>query len=61
MESELWLSFLLFQDIEEGSMQHWKTQPSPEVAIRYWNLPVSLFLSCIIQRFNEVDTGLTQP
>ncbi|KAL4228363.1 hypothetical protein ACF0H5_011411 [Mactra antiquata] len=26
------------QDIENGSMQHWKTQPSPQVAIDYWKL-----------------------
>ncbi|CAL1544207.1 unnamed protein product [Lymnaea stagnalis] len=26
------------EDIDHGSMQHWKTQAAPEVAIRYWKL-----------------------
>ncbi|CAG2223847.1 Alternative oxidase, mitochondrial,Ubiquinol oxidase 1c, mitochondrial,Ubiquinol oxidase 1, mitochondrial,Alternative oxidase 3, mitochondrial,Alternative oxidase 1, mitochondrial,Ubiquinol oxidase 2, mitochondrial,Ubiquinol oxidase 1a, mitochondrial,Ubiquinol oxidase 3, mitochondrial,Alternative oxidase 2, mitochondrial,Ubiquinol oxidase, mitochondrial,Ubiquinol oxidase 1b, mitochondrial [Mytilus edulis] len=27
------------QDIHNGSMEHWKTQPAPESAITYWKLP----------------------
>ncbi|CAG5136775.1 unnamed protein product, partial [Candidula unifasciata] len=26
------------EDIDHGPMQHWKTQPAPEVAVRYWKL-----------------------
>ncbi|XP_063427500.1 uncharacterized protein LOC134711003 [Mytilus trossulus] len=26
------------QDIQKGSMQHWKTQAAPEIAINYWKL-----------------------
>ncbi|XP_005099181.1 alternative oxidase, mitochondrial [Aplysia californica] len=26
------------EDINDGPMQHWKTQPAPDVAIRYWKL-----------------------
>ncbi|VDH97347.1 Hypothetical predicted protein [Mytilus galloprovincialis] len=26
------------QDIQKGSMQHWKTQAAPEIAISYWKL-----------------------
>ena len=27
------------KDIQNGSMQHWKTQAAPETAITYWKLP----------------------
>ncbi|KAI8767461.1 alternative oxidase, mitochondrial [Biomphalaria glabrata] len=26
------------EDIEHGNMKHWKTQPAPDVALRYWKL-----------------------
>ncbi|KAK0053254.1 alternative oxidase mitochondrial [Biomphalaria pfeifferi] len=26
------------KDIEQGNMKHWKTQPAPNVAVRYWKL-----------------------
>lgn len=30
------------KDIESGSLKHWQTKAAPDVAIRYWKLPVSL-------------------
>jgi len=36
--------FLYLQDIETGSMQHWKSKPSPDVAIRYWKLHVCTYV-----------------
>lgn len=29
------------KDIESGSLKHWQTKAAPDVAIRYWKLPVS--------------------
>lgn len=34
---------LKLQDIQKGSMQHWKTQAAPEIAISYWKLQVNIF------------------
>lgn len=31
----------LIQDIDMGPMIAWKTDPAPEMAIRYWRMPVS--------------------
>lgn len=36
------------EDIESGSMQHWKTQAGPEVAVRYWNLPKDATMKHVI-------------
>lgn len=33
---------VLLKDIESGSLKHWQTKAAPDVAIRYWKLPVSL-------------------
>lgn len=30
------------KDIDSGSLKHWQTKAAPDVAIRYWKLPVSL-------------------
>ena len=30
-----------FQDIENGPLVHWQTKAAPDVAIQYWDLPVS--------------------
>ncbi|XP_053408785.1 uncharacterized protein LOC123561865 [Mercenaria mercenaria] len=36
------------EDIESGALEHWKTQPSPEVAITYWNLPEDATMKDVI-------------
>ncbi|XP_060557805.1 uncharacterized protein LOC132718186 [Ruditapes philippinarum] len=36
------------EDIESGNLQHWKTKPSPEVAISYWNLPEDATMKDVI-------------
>lgn len=30
------------KDIESGPLKHWQTKAAPDVAIRYWKLPVSM-------------------
>ncbi|KAJ8307002.1 hypothetical protein KUTeg_015086 [Tegillarca granosa] len=30
------------KDIDHGPLRHWKTQPAPEVALRYWKLATNL-------------------
>lgn len=30
------------KDIESGSLKHWQIKAAPDVAIRYWKLPVSM-------------------
>lgn len=37
------------KDIESGSLKHWQTKAAPDVAIRYWKLPVSL------KRFEQLN------
>ena len=49
------------QDIASGSIQHWNTQPAPDVAIRYWKLAVSMKskLSDVGDHFGILDRAVT--
>ena len=42
----------IFQDIEDGPIQSWKTKPAPELAVRYWALPVRLCFTFYLQSGN---------
>lgn len=44
------------KDIESGPLKHWQTKAAPDVAIRYWKLPVSL--KCFEQLNSNSDKNL---